>query len=181
MRVCFTGHRPSKLPGGYAYHCEKNYELGRALRKEILELIKNGANYFICGGALGVDQIAFMVLQKLKKQGYNIQVEIAVPFRYQYIKWSEEQRKLYFQQIQHADKVTYVDELETYSLSLPPMTYNVAKMEMRNRYMVDNADVVIAVWNGSTGGTKNCIDYANKSKKKIVVIDSIFEKESDEI
>ena len=174
MIVCFTGHRPSKLPGGYYYYCEENIQLGRELRREILELIKNGANHFICGGALGVDQIAFMVLQKLKKQGHKITVEIAVPFRYQYIKWSEEQRKLYFQQIQQADKITYVDELDLYNLSLPPRTYNVQKLEMRNRYMVDNSDVVIAVWNGTPSGTKNCIDYAYKNHKIVRIIDSIF-------
>jgi len=40
--------------------------------------------------------------------------------------------------------------------------------------MVDNADIVIAVWNGdekSKSGTWNCIKYARKKGKKIIYID----------
>lgn len=37
--------------------------------------------------------------------------------------------------------------------------------------MVDNSDAVIAVWDGTAGGTKNCFDYATKIGKKIIRID----------
>jgi uncharacterized phage-like protein YoqJ len=33
--------------------------------------------------------------------------------------------------------------------------------EVRNRWMVDNSDKVLAWWDGTSGGTKNCIDYAD--------------------
>jgi nucleoside 2-deoxyribosyltransferase len=33
--------------------------------------------------------------------------------------------------------------------------------------MVDNCDTVVAVWNGTSGGTKNCIDYAKKQNKPV--------------
>lgn len=174
MRVCFTGHRPSKLPGGYYYYSEGNIALGRELRKEVLKLINEGANYFICGGALGVDQIAFMVLRKLKSQGHKIHIEVAVPFEQQYIRWSQEQRNFYFEQLRYADKVTYVDTIEHYNQFLPIKTYAVQKLEMRNKYMVDNSDVVIAVWDGSKSGTKNCIDYAYRNHKRVNIIDNIF-------
>ena len=36
--------------------------------------------------------------------------------------------------------------------------------------MVDNADKVIAVWDGSKGGTYNCVKYAEKQNKEIIVI-----------
>jgi len=40
---------------------------------------------------------------------------------------------------------------------------------IRNRQIVDNADIVIAFWNGFSSGTKFTIDYAKKCGKKIVV------------
>ena len=35
-------------------------------------------------------------------------------------------------------------------------------MPTRNEYMVDLADKIIAVWDGSNGGTANCVKYAEK-------------------
>ena len=46
-------------------------------------------------------------------------------------------------------------------------------MNVRNHYMVDHSDRVLAVWDGSSGGTKNCIDYA---KEKMVPVDFILPK-----
>ncbi len=36
--------------------------------------------------------------------------------------------------------------------------------------MVDNSDIVIAVFDGTPGGTKNCYDYATDAKKRIIRI-----------
>lgn len=38
--------------------------------------------------------------------------------------------------------------------------------------MVDNSDVVIAVWNGEKSGTGNTVNYAMKSGKKVIIIDT---------
>lgn len=43
-------------------------------------------------------------------------------------------------------------------------------MQKRNEYMVDHSDKVIAVWDGSKSGTKNCIDYAKKVGKDIIFV-----------
>lgn len=43
-------------------------------------------------------------------------------------------------------------------------------MQKRNEYMVDLADVVIAVWDGSNSGTGNCVKYAQKCGKEIIQI-----------
>lgn len=43
-------------------------------------------------------------------------------------------------------------------------------MQKRNEYMTDNSDIVIAVWDGSKGGTANCVRYAKKLNKEIIVI-----------
>lgn len=43
-------------------------------------------------------------------------------------------------------------------------------MQKRNEWMVDNCDILIAVWDKSPGGTKNCVDYAESKKKQIIYI-----------
>jgi len=40
---------------------------------------------------------------------------------------------------------------------------------VRNKLIVDNADLVIAFWDGNSRGTKFTIDYAKKQGKKAVV------------
>ena len=43
-------------------------------------------------------------------------------------------------------------------------------MQKRNEYMVDLSDKVAAVWDGSKGGTGNCVRYAEKCGKEIISI-----------
>ena len=43
-------------------------------------------------------------------------------------------------------------------------------MDKRNRYMVDHADYILAVWNGCPSGTGNTVRYAHKKGKSIIVI-----------
>ncbi len=44
-------------------------------------------------------------------------------------------------------------------------------MQKRNEWMVDNCDMLVAVWDGTDGGTYNCIDYAKRMKKPRILID----------
>ena len=43
-------------------------------------------------------------------------------------------------------------------------------MNGRNKYMVEQSDVVIAVWNGKPSGTGNTVKMAKLSGKKIRVV-----------
>lgn len=53
--------------------------------------------------------------------------------------------------------------------------YAAWKMQKRNEHMIDrlsnNNDFLIAVWDGSSGGTANCIKYAKNMNKNIIHID----------
>jgi nucleoside 2-deoxyribosyltransferase len=44
-------------------------------------------------------------------------------------------------------------------------------MQDRNIWMVDHCDALIAVWDGTSGGTANCVGYAKRVGKPIVYID----------
>ena len=48
--------------------------------------------------------------------------------------------------------------------------YKTGCMEIRNQYMVDNSDCTIAVWDGSRGGTGNCVKDAVKAGNEIIRI-----------
>jgi uncharacterized phage-like protein YoqJ len=43
--------------------------------------------------------------------------------------------------------------------------YDVRFLHTRNKQIVDNADVVVAVWDGKSPGTKRVIDYCKKINK----------------
>jgi uncharacterized phage-like protein YoqJ len=39
--------------------------------------------------------------------------------------------------------------------------------QKRNEWMVDHADEVVAVWDGTSSGTANCVAYAKKVGKPV--------------
>jgi predicted Rossmann fold nucleotide-binding protein DprA/Smf involved in DNA uptake len=41
---------------------------------------------------------------------------------------------------------------------------------VRNRQLIDNADKVVIFWDGESGGTAWCIDYATKTHKLDVIV-----------
>ena len=174
IRIAFTGHRKDKLD--LYNHPENEVKIRLELTKVITEIIKttkpNEVIYFYSGGALGFDQIAFDVVERLKKmfKTRTIVNEVDVPFENQYTVWSEEEQREYINMLRKANKVVRVDRLENYKIKgLEQDIYHPAKMQKRNEFMVDNCDILIALWNGTSGGTKNCINYAKK-KENVQII-----------
>lgn len=43
-----------------------------------------------------------------------------------------------------------------------PGEYAPAKMQKRNEWMVRESDFILACWDGSPGGTANCVRYGEK-------------------
>lgn len=156
MKISVTGHRPNKLWGYDIQNTE-----WRKL-KEILKglLVTNGCDEAITGMDLGVGTIFALAVLELKEEGYPIKLHCAIPCRNHSCKWIQESVDLYNSILVKADKVVLVTDEE----------YEPWLMQKRNEYMVDLAAMVIAVWDGSTGGTGNCVKYAAKCGKEIVVI-----------
>jgi len=105
-----------------------------------------GASRLISGGALGFDMIAAKAAVDS-----GIELELALPFE-GYNKWGAKDRARIAWLTMRSHTVNYICD----------PGYAVWKYQTRNEYMVDNADYVLALWNGSPGGTKNCLDYARK-------------------
>ena len=56
-----------------------------------------------------------------------------------------------------------------YFLLDPSAGYSVRHYFTRNKQIIDNADIVVAIWNGDSPGTKWGINYARKKKKTLIV------------
>ena len=50
-------------------------------------------------------------------------------------------------------------------------SYSPACFQIRNEYMVNHSNRVIAVYNGEAGGTRNTLKYAKNRDVEIVVIE----------
>jgi uncharacterized phage-like protein YoqJ len=160
--ACFTGHR--KI-GGY----DMKNPMALRLKDKLIETIElamkqEGVTRFISGGALGTDQIAFWCVHILKNNYPNIKNIVAIPFKNQDKVWNKEQKHWYHKMLKLADEVVNVEELGEYKTKNdePLGEFSVAKMQKRNEYMVDKSSVIIAVYDGSKGGTANCLWYARK-------------------
>lgn len=147
MILAATGHRPNKL-GGYD---TKTYI--KLLDLAYKYLLDTKPNSIISGMALGWDTAWAEAGQML-----NIPVIAAVPFFGQESVWPKSSQDDYHRVLQNCSDILYICD----------KGYAPWKMQIRNKYMVDRCDKLIALWDGSNGGTGNCINYANKINKKIV-------------
>lgn len=43
---------------------------------------------------------------------------------------------------------------------------------IRNKMIVNNADVILAIWDGSSKGTAFTIDFAKKQGKQVIIVNS---------
>lgn len=156
-KICaVTGHRPKGFPWNYRDSgCVQHKEYLKSLENAVQELIADGFDYFISGGAIGADQDFAEIVLKLKKHNPYIRLEIAVPCPKQDLKWCESDKKRYKRILKEAD---FVNILST--------AYTPNCMQARNEYMVDKCDLLLVVWNGKeSGGTYNTLMYA-KGKNK---------------
>ena len=63
------------------------------------------------------------------------------------------------------------------NVTLVNKEYSATNMQLRNEYMIDNSDVLIAIWTGKRyGGTFNAIQYAIRKNKRIIWIDPTQKK-----
>ncbi len=151
MIVAFTGHRPNKL-GGYKIPNPTYIKVCQEIDKALKELKPEKV---ISGMALGIDQWAASIAYKL-----NIPFLAAIPFEGQEKAWPEESQKTF----------RLLRRLAAEEVIVSEGGYSPAKMQIRNEWMVDHCDKLIAVWDGTQGGTGNCIEYAKSVNKDIYYI-----------
>ncbi len=143
-RCCFTGHRPNKLN-----LTEK--EVKKLLEKAIDEAIADGYVTFISGMAPGVDVWAAEIVLDRKRKNKNLHLVCALPHPGFEKRRSEAEKQLFENILQKADLVKMIND-----------HYFSGCYQVRNTWMVDRSNLVISVFSGKKGGTKNTIDYAFK-------------------
>jgi uncharacterized phage-like protein YoqJ len=158
MRIAVTGHRPGKLGdewNGIGYYSDK---IRTYLQKIINEYTQpwNPTLTCISGMALGVDMIwAELAIEN------DLPFVAAIPCLNQEVKWSERQKQRYHAILNHPNCEKRI---------ITPSPYNHEVMQIRNEWMVDNCNLLVGVWDGSSGGTGNCIAYALKQKRELVLM-----------
>ncbi len=152
-RCCFTGHRPEKL------HMSQQ-DVNSALEREIRVAIAQGYQTFITGMARGVDIWAAEIVLRIRDEGIPVHLIAASPFEGFENSWPYEWRNRYLTIMAAADIKRFISP-----------GYDRGCFQRRNEWMVDRCGLVIAVFNGEKGGTKNTIDYADRHGVPVVIID----------
>ncbi len=149
ITCCFTGHRPEKLPWGSDDRDPRCLDLLSRIEASLERAYDMGKRRFICGMARGSDLLFFESVLKLRSSRGGVRVEAAVPCPAQSRAWPAAEKERYAELLKKSDMVSVVSA-----------KYDRGCMHRRNRYMVQNSSMLIAVFDGSPGGTSQTVAYA---------------------
>ena len=148
MNCCITGHRDipeHKIP-----------LVKQQLDMEVRKAIEDGFLVFISGFADGADLVFAETVLQHKEEHPRLFLEAAIPYHNRI-----KNANAYFQNL-----LQQCNGIKTVSDSYHPQCY-----EQRNRYMVQQSDRVIAVYDGrEKGGTLFTMRYAHCLEKEVRVI-----------
>ena len=146
----FTGHRG--LESGFSK---------RSLKKEIENLIKIGINTFYNGMAVGFDLLAAETVLSLKKKYPYVKLIACIPCYNQERNYKEEDKKRYVKVYKKVDEYILLSDI-----------YYKGCMLARDRYMADQADVLLAYCKKETGGAAYTVRYFTQKypEKEVIFI-----------
>ena len=124
--VCFTGHRQIPL--------ERDREIRLAAESTVRDLIMQGYDTFLVGGALGFDTLAQLTVIRLRREFPFLRVVMAIPCREQDSRWNSQDRAVYRQLCRLADETILLRE-----------EYTDDCMLVRNRYMVEHSSRCVSL------------------------------------
>jgi uncharacterized phage-like protein YoqJ len=152
MIIAGTGHRPDKIRIGNqnGYQASVHARLVDLARAA---LDRHTPARVISGMALGWDTALAQAALDL-----GIPLQAYVSFEGQESRWPAAAQQRYRDLLRRADDVLIVS----------PGPYAVEKMQLRNERMVDDCDLLLALWNGTPGGTRNCVLYAEEVGRRSV-------------
>lgn len=161
--VAFTGHRPRKFPWRYDELDPRCVALKAVLTEQITALADAGITQFLSGMAEGTDVWSALSVLALQEKNPKVKLHCILPCREQADKWAASSQDLYHSILERADSIVYVSR-----------AYHKNCMLERNRFLVDHASALLAVYNGEwRGGTAVTMRYAQKLGREIIVIDPI--------
>ena len=163
--VCFTGHRPEKLP------CQnrgsvQTMMLKSFLYKQIYDCIQDGYTVFVAGLSMGVDMWASTIVMSFMEKYPDIKLITVSPYK----AFGEDRKNAdyweYRNTIEKSSEVIYISD-----------EYYKGCMKKRNLAMIDMSDRIIGVIKENRSGTSQTIRYAMKKglEAHIINIGNAFE------
>ncbi len=163
LNTCaITGHRPERFPFGRDESDPRCVRLKKAIRNAILTLAAGGVDRYICGMARGVDLWAARQILTIKKERPYLKLITVRPCATQADRWQNDEREEYNRIISEADESVCLHE-----------KYTSFCMMERNRWMVNHAGAILAVFDGAPdGGTAYTVNYAAKKHLAVWILDT---------
>jgi len=159
----FTGHRPAKLPWRYDETAAECVRLKEVLTTQIMELARAGTTDFLSGMALGVDMYCAEIVLALREENPTLRLHCILPCREQEVKWNLSSQKRYHAILARANSTFFVRQ-----------DYSDTCMLERDRYLVEHACILLAVYNGTRrSGTGATVHYARRLGREIFSIDPL--------
>ena len=155
----FTGHRIEKLPWGENEDDPRCLRLKQELADAAEAVYRGGVRHYLCGMATGCDMYFCETVLALRSEHPDVTIEAAIPWEGQSAGWSGALRRRYDRLVTECDYHTLVCH-----------SYTPDCLMRRNRYMVDNATVLIAAYGGKPGGTMNTLLYAMRQGLEVIQI-----------
>ena len=111
--------------------------------------------------AEGTDTYCAQIVLDLRRKNPALNLHCVLPCEGQADRWSDSARERYHMIVARADFVDYVSR-----------KYYDGCMLARNRRLVDQAGILLAVYNGERrGGTAATVRYARKAGREIIMIE----------
>lgn len=151
MTCAFTGHRPQRLPWGFREEDPRCEALKIQLRAAVKRAADLGCGTFLCGMAMGCDTYFAEAVLERRREDPSVRLVAMIPCPGQADRWPEKERR------RHAALCAQCDEVRV----LEP-SYSEGCMLRRNYAMVDQAQVLISVFDGNPGGTARTVRRAHE-------------------
>lgn len=151
--IAGTGHRPNKLGGYDSYFLATHGQLVAFAQQELLRIAADDVRNVtvISGMALGWDLALAEAAARLR-----MNVSCYFPCVEHWATWPAQTQKWYTRLLQglmcNGATARYITKT--------PYRANPGCMELRNQAMVADCNIVLALWDGTPGGTSNCVKHA---------------------
>ncbi|MCL2299760.1 MAG: SLOG family protein [Firmicutes bacterium] len=154
--ICFSGHRPDRLPGKGEAEAPDMQPLTAALRQALIAAVGRGKTTMLHGCMAGWDIICAEQVLWLKRQCPQVRLISVAPYHAGFFSredcwtpdWIGRAREVF---CQHDTGIKIAGHYR------PGIYYE------RNRALVDHASELICYWDGGSGGTEYTVERAKEN------------------